>query len=242
MKKQIFIGAPTVNREWIIHDWINKTFGAISSLSDDFDFGFMMVSPEYDKGTKAVEDFCLAMNHCFYHVVVEDKKEDDKRHWNHDRYHRMVYLRNLLLDRIRLVNPDYFLSLDTDILLHRDCISNLIDTQKSLMADAVGGKTYMTTRGVMSPSYGMFRQQQVSQGIRRRDSAGVIKVDVIMAIKLMTPAAYAVDYEFHTHGEDLGWSAACKRKGLSLYWDGKVTNKHVMEPRMLNEIDLRVGF
>jgi hypothetical protein len=67
-------------------------------------------------------------------------------------------------------------------------------------------------------------------------------VDVIMAMKLMKPSAYWVDYRDHEQGEDVGWSIACQEQHLRLGWDGRVCSKHVMKPEQLDPIDARCGY
>jgi hypothetical protein len=243
MRQKIIIGAPTNNRHWIIRDWLNKLHGSFVKVKSDYDLGIILVASEHDDSVRTVSNFCDSMGYKFKLVPIEETREGDVRSWGYERYERMVYLRNLLLTEVRSYEPEYFLSLDTDILLHPDCVSNLLQTIKDIEpAVAVGGKTFMTPRGKETPSFGMFIRDQVSQGIRRSDSDGVMQVDVIMAIKLMSPIAYNVDYEFHTHGEDVGWSAACRDRKLKLWWDGRVASKHVMEFSMLNQLDGRCGF
>ena len=243
MRKKIIIGAPTANRGWVIRDWLNYIQGSFVDLRQDYDLSIALVAAEDDPSVNIVYDFTQAMKYKFLLSVIEENKQDDIRDWKPERYKRMVYLRNLLLEVIRNENPDYFLSLDTDILLHRDCIRNLLQTLDSHEeAAAVGGKTFMTPTGTSCPSFGMFYENQPSQGIRRQDTDGVFQVDIIMAIKLMTPNAYNVDYEYHNCGEDLGWSAACHDRGIKLWCDGRVANKHIMESNMLHKLDERCGF
>lgn len=98
----------------------------------------------------------------------------------------------------------------------------------------------MTLRGTHCPSYAKFKRD--GTGLLRQNASAVFKVDVIMAIKLMKPQAYNVDYAADTRGEDIGWSINCRNEGLKLGWDGRVTNKHVMLPELLEPVDKRVGF
>ena len=63
-----------------------------------------------------------------------------------------------------------------------------------------------------------------------------------MAIKMMSPKAYNIDYESHIHGEDLGWSKAVKNAGGQMLWDGQVASKHVMNMKMFDVVDKRVGY
>jgi hypothetical protein len=63
-----------------------------------------------------------------------------------------------------------------------------------------------------------------------------------LAIKLMSPRAYNIDYRFHHQGEDIGWSVAATEKGLKLGWDGRICSKHVMAADQLQLVDPRCGY
>lgn len=243
-KKTFLVGAPTANRGWAARKWLNAVQGAHNAIADEYNLGILLVADEKDDFAVSADGYCGTMGHSFFLSPIEEERDNDVRQWNHGRYERMVYLRNTLLQKVRVIQPDYFLSLDTDIMVHPASFENLLETIEDAdkNASAVGGKLYMTRHGVNTPSYGMWRGSAVTQGIRRRNSSGVFLVNVIMAMKLMNPDAYNIDYKFHTHGEDLGWSSNCRDARLKLWWDGRVTNKHVMDEKDLNEIDDRVGY
>lgn len=197
---------------FVVGDSVDDTFDVISEYSSGYDVWVRHVSEKPELGQQRV--------------------------WNQERYTYMAKIRNELLSMVRNIAPDYFLSLDSDILLHPQVLSNLLDT--SLIADAVGGKCYMdiTPRVTTSPSYGQLKNGQ----LYRPDHAGVVQADVLMAIKLMKPKAYKVDYRPDDFGEDLGWSKACGEAGLTLMWDGRICSKHVMQPEFLNQVDDRCGY
>lgn len=234
----LLIGAPVCRREWIIDQWYAHTLRSCAYA--DIKPEFLMVVDPRDPTFSAMEKLCRASGHNLRSVFVEESRTADVRDWKPDRYRRMVYLRNKLLRGVQRLNPTYFLSLDTDMLLATEAVHALIETQREREWDAVGGKAYMTRRGRYAPSYAMFKQN--SAAIRRPETSSIMKVDAIMAIKLMTKPAYSVPYEFDTKGEDIGWSRACKRERLVLGWNGEVVNKHVMDREMLDSVDSRVGF
>jgi hypothetical protein len=225
----LIIGAPVLRREWIINEWKKHV---IAAVPEGMPYGFVFVGGKGDPTFDAFD----SSDRISIRYIEEDRAEDH-RTWNIDRYERMAYLRNELLDEVRSYEPDYFLSLDTDILLHPDGIKTLLET--IVEADAVGGKCYLSERGRNCPSYAYI---SAGRGLRRADSQNVLMPDVIMAIKLMTPKAYNVDYTSNKWGEDIGWSLAAKGSGLSLAWDGRITNKHVMRPELLSKVDYRAGF
>ena len=236
---KLLIGAPIWRREWIIQEWLDHTVRAANFAG--FDPEFLVVMDPRDPTCPILESLCRKRNIGLKQVFTEENREPvDKRSWTPDRLQHMVYLRNLLLKATRRLRPDFFLSLDSDILLHPATINNLINTQDERGWAGVGGKTFMTRRGTHAPSYAMMKRH--STGLLRSDSTNVMPVDVIMAIKLMTPEAYNINYEMQRHGEDIGWSLACKTAGLKLGWDGRQANKHVMDVDALGEVDDRVGF
>ena len=159
------------------------------------------------------------------------------RRWDSGRVELMVRLRNFLLCSVRSVAPDAFLSLDSDILIHPDLVKNLLQSLENY--DAVGGRCYMYHMGTREPSYGSLDSRDF---VRGEDLGFVCDAGVLMAIKMMTCPAYGVDYDFHHLGEDIGWSLSCRQKGLRLGWDGRIINKHLLYPDMLDRIDDRVGF
>lgn len=160
---------------------------------------------------------------------------ESEHNWVHERYEHMAGVRNRLLGIVRLHRPEWFWSVDSDVLVHPDTLRSALSLTDRF--DAVGSKCYMTGPERDFPSFGMWHPG--AGGISRYDSNGQFPVDIIMAIKLMSPGAYGVDYAFHHQGEDLGWSFACRDAGLKLGWDGAITSRHVCEPELLDVDDAR---
>lgn len=159
------------------------------------------------------------------------------RQWDIPKFDHMVTIRNRLMEEAVKRSPDRYLSLDSDILLHPEALTNLIESSSSY--DLVGGKAYMGP-GVASPSAANMRYLS---GMTRITSAGPCRVDVIMAIKLMNPAAFGkASYVTHRQGEDIGFCLDAKRKGLTIGYDGRVCSKHIMTREALHQYDKRCGF
>lgn len=234
----MIVGAPICHREWVIEDWLSHAVVALKHAG--VSPSVLVVADPRDPSLVKLTKLCEARQIALRHVMVEDERNRDIRDWKPQRWQRMAYLRNQLLKGVRRLGPDLFLSLDSDILLHPESISNMIESLETRGWDCVGGKLYMTPNGRNAPSYAMFKRG--SDGLVRPDSSNVMPVQVVMACKLMTPAAYSIDYDYHHLGEDIAWSKACRENGLKLGWDGRVVNKHVMNRDMLKEIDSRVGF
>lgn len=233
MPEEFVVGCPVYKRDWIIPRWFSHVEVAAARAGVEPVYAFVM--DERDQATiDAISDqhgVGYALN------VLEPEEHDDKRVWNMKRFEWMTTLRNELLGVVRIIEPALFLSLDSDILLHPDAIKNMMETIET--CDAVGGKAYMTEHGTRCPSWAKIKP---NGSLHRENCDGVMDVEVLMAVKMMRPSAYTVDYVAHAQGEDIGWSLACREKGLKFRWDGRVANKHVMSREALHKVDERVGF
>lgn len=234
----LLVGCPILHREWILEEWWAHLEAASTPVG---------ISPQLvfagdraaDPATFEVIDRLPAPV-----TIVEttEAKADDRRDWGlrKQRFGYMADVRNQLLGEVRRQAPDLFFSLDSDILIHPDTIGSLIDALDHHEWGAVGARCYLFPKGTVHVSYGMWVR---NGGIRRQDQAnGLFPVDVIMAAKMMRPAAYHVDYAYHHHGEDCGWSKNCKLAGVRLGWDGRTCSKHIYDRTELLAVDKRVGF
>lgn len=227
------IGCPVAHREWILDHWFDHVEAACTYASIEPAYVFVGDTIA-DESFKIIEK----RTRCARCLHVRNSRSIDRRDWGlPGRYQEMVMLRNLLLAEVRQLDPDAFLSLDSDILVHPHTIKTLIEDLNDY--DAVGARCYMTETGLSYPSWGKLGRDG---SLQRIDADGYFPVDVIMAIKMMSRAAYHIDYQLDTQGEDIGWSKACRAARLRLGWDGRVISKHVMAPRLLKIVDRRVGY
>lgn len=230
----LLIGAPVYEREWMIEEHLEYADSAARSAG--FEARYIFVGPENDPTREPIKRWMKDNHRLGMYVPFEQDDPARPHEWGEIRFSFMARVRNCLLQNVRNLGPDLFLSLDTDILLHREAISS---AQEGIgQFDAVGMKLYMTSFGVECPSYANL----IRGGISRPDFAGLANVQVIMAAKLMTPAAYNVDYCSHHHGEDIGWSLACEEQGVKLGFDGRYVSKHIMKPEQLFRFDERCGW
>jgi hypothetical protein len=229
----LVVGCPVAHRSWILDAW----FDAIEDSCE-----IAGLSPMYafvvDRDDPCIEIIERRARFRAYEVV-DPSKGTDARRWDPQRFSYMVDVRNRLLRLVRAFEPERFLSVDSDILVHRHLVQALVADLDNDDYDAIGGKCYMTATGVKFPSWGRISRQG---SLQRYDAASYFPVDVIMAIKLMGPRAYQVDYEFDLQGEDIGWCKACARTGLRLAWDGRIASKHLLSPKMLGRRDVRIGW
>lgn len=230
---KLLIGCPVKDRAWILPTWFHYARSACDEIGVDPHFVFV-----YGTSEDNTRDLLQGPHSTI--IYNDEVAEGYLPHvWNDiERYQYMAAIRNQLLDMVRMSEADYFLSLDSDVLIAPGTLTNLFETIEK--CDAVGGKLYMDPRGYFNPSYGNINN--VNGGIHREDAEGVFRVDVIMAMKLMNPKAYNVDYVAHFQGEDVGWSLNAHYEGVKIKWDGRIASKHVMIPEMLARVDKRVGY
>lgn len=234
---KLLIGCPIRDRAWILPQW--KHYVDMSCSVAGIIPSFIFVLGEDDESSiEIVRDWPNTTIQ-----LISEPVRSDVRDWLEPRLRHMVEIRNILLERVRDLTPDYFLSLDSDILLNEMTVINLLEKIETYGPKALGSKTYLSETGHQFTNMGIWANKRKSQ-LFRDDSTYIRRVDVLMAIKLMTPEAYNVDYVYSPLGEDIGWSGEVQAlySSDSLMWDGSITNKHVMHRDLLDVVDPRIGW
>lgn len=233
---KVVVGCPTRNRTWILPKW--KEY-IENGLPSDIEYQFVFVVGEDDAKTI---DLLSEWDNVFL-LKTQEEEIGDMRSWaDKTRYEHMAYIRNLLLAKVREISPDLFLSIDSDILLHPDVFTNVLETFEQTNAAAVGSLAYLDKIDKSITNAGMWIDPLRFKGFRRVKPNGSYEVDILMALKFMKPEAYHIDYSFHPSGEDLGWSRDAKKQQLKLAFNGIVGSKHVMSPEWLDREDKRIGW
>ena len=240
----LLVGCPINRRSWVLPHWFEAL--RVASEHADVSPGCLFVVGNDDRLTLAAiaeSPFPTTV------VKIDEPKKNDTRIWGvggDAPYRRMSELRNDLLWKARALNPDVFLSLDSDLLLHPDALVMGLESMERF--DAVGLGCYMTPLNVKGRVHGSTDFPSTGRMIgnrfyrERMDDPGVYPADVIMAAKLMSPAAYHVDYPDKglQYGEDIAWSSACRGSGLKLGWDNRTISRHVLSPIELHYPDPRI--
>ena len=150
----------------------------------------------------------------------------------------MVNLRNSLLSKVRDINPNYFFSLDSDILLTNENTIELLIAHVNAGADAVIPLMFITPINTMYPSIMNWLKEPGGQAYRKEKYplGEYFQSDVIMAAKMMSRDVYKnVDYSLHTHGEDLGLSGNAAKMGYKLYSASYLYAPHIMHKQMMQD-------
>jgi len=244
MSPPLLVGCPVWRREWVLPTWFEHVEEACHRAAVEPQYLFV-TDPSLDPSVEVIAEEAHMRKRHFQIITVEERDRPDRRQWTEARLRHMVDVRNALLRGVREAEPGFFLSVDSDILLHPQAVASMVEETGRF--DAVGGKVYLSKAGTKAPSCGML-DVNGQMKIRHDLEGHAAPVHVIMAIKLMGPTAYAIDYEYHHKGEDIGWSIACRRARLKLGWDAKVCSKHIFRQfddagrPALSLVDRRCGF
>lgn len=240
---KLVIGCPVYKRDWILPLWIKH----VKSQGLNFkDVGFVFeVSPDDEKTVSILKQWRDADKSLgLFDINTRDdiahfSHRDNGRQWTLSKYENMVSLRNSILNRVREISPDYYFSLDSDIILTNPNTIRLLTSHIDDGANAVSPLMFMTPVGTKYPSVMTWRKDDPNRAYRESDYplGTYFKSDVIMAAKMMSKDVYEnVDYSVHRQGEDVGWSLSCREKGFSLYSASYIYSVHVMSELALEDI------
>lgn len=226
-------------RSWILHHWIKSIISQSIPIND---IGFIFeVSPDDTPTIQALESWKKFDKRIPYFEIKirEDiphfEHENNGRQWSMSKYLNMVSLRNSLLESVRKVEPEYYFSLDSDILLTNINTIELLIAHIKSGADAVSPLMFMTPFGTMYPSVMDWRLDVPTKAFRKEkyELGHYFQSDVIMAAKMMSKDVYNnINYTLHEQGEDVGWSLECKRAGFKLYSASYIYAPHIMSEVM----------
>lgn len=231
------IGCPMSHRGWIIAHWL-AAIRRQETLADEVTI--VAVGDLTDPMFAVLQSDLLDTEYTFERIHVDENRKGDHREWSLDRYQHMAKLRNCLLDQVRRIAPDYFVSVDSDILLHPHALTSALDALSTTGADAMGLACYLEPSGTRTTNAATFTFENLFQRIPV--TGGVVRAEILMAAKVLTPNAYAHNYQTDIHGEDVGLARTWRDAGVKAFWDSRVVNKHVMSEAALSRVDQRVGY
>lgn len=232
----VIIGCPVKGRTWILPLWYEYIKAA---LPHKVKAEFVVVCPKWDTNLISMcEDFNFTILHS------EEQITGQHRLWaDLNSYHTMVELRNQLLDYVSDSEPDFFISVDSDILVSKSSIAGLLATYKNHDdSNVVCGLTYLDPIESSCTNMGSWQPGKNHKRWNRVVSDGVVKIDIPMAYMLMDKDAYNCRYDYNMFGEDFGFALELKSNQLEVYGDCRYPSKHIMEPKFLDIVDKRVGW
>lgn len=239
---KLIIGCPIYKRDWILPQWVKCI---INQSVDMTDVGFIFETSPDDLATTNSLLTWRNLDKRFPLFEINERTDikhfehqNNGRQWTMSKYHNMVSLRNSLLSKVRKYSPDFYFSLDSDILLTNPNTIELLMAHIKDGADAVSPLMFMTPNDSQYPGVMSWKDndQQYAYREERYPLGTYFKSDIIMAAKMMSREVYNnVDYEFNKQGEDVGWSSAANRKGYKLHCASYIYAPHIMSPAVYQD-------
>jgi len=237
---KLFIGCPIYKRKWIFPLWasaierqsipLNKIGFVFEAAPDDQEtINLIMMWKNYHKEIPHLE---INVREDLPHFEHSPRS----RQWTISKYENMVNLRNSVLKRVRELQPDYYFSLDSDVIIKNDSTLELLIGHILDGYDAISPLMYMTPLDSNFPSVMSWVDKESFKATRNESYpiGTVFQSDVIMAAKMMSKEVYNnINYELHSQGEDLGWCADAARKGYKLGCASYLYAAHIMHEEML---------
>lgn len=228
----VVVGMPVKDRAWCLPDW----FKCVEAQeSDDLQLKvFALYSKSEDNTLEILQEHDVE--------VFNDEWDDrpipmgrtvndiDHHRWGSlDTYQYMADMRNRLVHLASLVpGMDYFLSLDSDIMIPEGGLAVLINNMK-------------VRTGIIAPAVNMGRGQTcwnkmnwepgTNSAVRKSEDLGrylAVKADVIMAALLMDQSGLRAQWRSHPQGEDVGLCLDCEQKGIDRWWLPRLYCQHLM--------------
>lgn len=225
----IVVGCPVYERGWVLESW----FDGVAHLGD-VTFCFVVTPGEDD-----TEDIIRRRATHYEIAYVTEGHHSTARDWaNGARIATLAHCRNVLDDLVRQLDPDVFVSVDSDIILPANASDLLAPLDRY---DVVAPLVFLGPSTITNA----FADNRVHPLRRLQPQRGVAKADVVCAAKAVTRDVLAnrsVSYAQHRHGEELLWCRAVRDSGFDIGWNGDVRCKHVMSREALDRADQRIGW
>lgn len=229
---RLAIGTPVYQRAWSLPLWFEalETQELPPGTELSFHFG---CSPSTDGTEKLLLDWTVG--HYCHMVRCADLPSFAERSGG-QRFAVLGEVRNRVLDSVERAGADYFLSVDTDILLRPGAVRAMLACAQERDAGVVGALLDMTgVWPVMVPS----AMELVGNGNGslkgrrwRHDELPTEprRVGVTMAAQLLSRRAWELGhYDFHSQGEDIAFAISLERAGVSRWIEPRAQARHLYQ-------------
>jgi hypothetical protein len=224
---KVVIGAPVKDRAWVIPTW----YRAIEEQEiDDVDVSVIcIVSPSSDNTKELLEERGgIVLFHDTDLKPGRSRRDIDGHIWGDmETYAYMSDLRNSLTWAARGLEADYFLSLDSDIILPKNGLATLLDYAAD-HEGVVSPSVNMVARGTVWNQMSWVDNSRPSMAHRPIQEPMEGAADVVMACMLLDRSAMDVNWKAHRQGEDIGFCIDAAAKGVKLWWLPTVRCSHYM--------------
>jgi glycosyltransferase involved in cell wall biosynthesis len=220
---KLAIGCPVYNREWSLPRWFQCVFNQKVTLKNT-DLVFA-----YTEGDDNTLDVINKYGQKFNSLTIIDCNDLPAfGNRDTDRYYSLVILRNRIFDVLRELQPDYFFSYDSDILLPDETLKALIKDKKDIVGPWID---LVPPNGIpncvtLLPNGGGFRRLKPYS--KNYPQEGLYEVSTVFAVSLMAnPVFNTCTYMHHPGGEDYGFAINVINAGFKSYMNANYIGTHL---------------
>jgi hypothetical protein len=222
MTLNLAIGCPVYNRAWSLPRWFQCIFDQkISTKNTDLVFA-------YTEGEDNTKEILEKYGERFRSLNIIECN-DIPAFGNRDaaRFYPLVVLRNRILMKLRELQPDYYFSYDSDILLPEGTLKELVKDNKDIVAPwvALDLQGMIPNCATALPGGGFKRYKPYEQFYPQK---GLYEVSTVFAVFLMkNPVFNTCTYKWHTGGEDFGFAQEVIKAGFTSWMHGDIVGTHL---------------
>lgn len=216
----VAIGCPVYEREWSLPRWLQSVFKqGVKPKDITFIFG---ITDGEDNTRQLLEKYGEKVRDIHF---IDCNDLDSFRDRSPARFHPLAEIRNRILQKVMEVNPDFYFSWDSDIILPDKALLQLIKDDKDLVSpyvELVPGIPNCVSR---QPNTDAFRREKPIS--RNYPKGEFYKVDASFACLLFQPQAYGIMYGYHQGGEDYYFGLEAAKAGLEFWVDSRIEGIHL---------------
>jgi hypothetical protein len=230
---KLIVGCPVYERAWSLPRWFDSVESQnLRGIELEYLFAY---SVSQDDTLKIITQ--RAPEARFIDVDDLDAFPDRK---DSARLHVLAEIRNRMLERVRELDPDYYLSWDSDVLLAPDALDELFVAVDDFDAQCVSPLFGMLGGDPRYPSFPSamewLKPPMRSDQARHMDPDALlaldqpVPVDINMGVVLMSRQCYqAGEYRWHAQGEDLGRAQSLEEHGIDRWLAPQARGRHLWE-------------
>lgn len=207
-----------------------------------------LVNDSTDNSENILLDFKQKHNEEYKDIIIDVWNrgvEADARvlHVRNRIYEHLTALRNKLM---RTNNSDFYLSVDSDIMMERDTLKKLILNDREIVAGLIINGYLVEPRNAKQYPNILIQSEEDKNKynhvgnwrIRERFGERLIEVDftgAIILIKKEVTKDKNIYYDVHPQGEDLFFCKTAQKRGYKVYCDLSCKATHCMDLNFLNK-------
>lgn len=228
---KVLIAAPVRNRAWVLPEFLDALDTSVKFAQqylEDFVFrSYFIVNNSEDDSA----DILRNRNYSVVTHNFSDPTESEIR--GKYSFSKLATLRNKILDYASIHRFDYVLSVDTDILLPKRAVLDLInDHWLSSNSHIVVSPLVRNYAGDHFPAHNIMEEYEPREYRSLIDfpKDTMVRVDLLGAVTLIPSTFFGCRYAQTPNGEDRAFCEDIRATGGLLYVDTRIRCTHVMEP------------